>query len=124
MTINNFYIPDAGKIFKFNNALTFKVPASETNYEVLDIDVNNISINSSYAYVDNKFCVKLNTPKGLKGQLINMIFSNDDEIAILLNHQQSKTAENKQKLDLLQNWRNWCGNLVKLIQTKLSNSNE
>lgn len=124
MIINNFNIPDAGKIFKLNNTFCFKLPADVQDYEVLDIDTDNIKIASSFAFVDNKLCVNLNAKNGIKGYLINMVFSNDDELAILLNYQASKTNEHKAKLDFLQSWRTWCGNLTNLIKNKINECHE
>lgn len=111
-------IPEAGKIFKLANRISFSLPIDAVGYEILDIDVDNISLDSEYAYIDNKFAVKLEGSTPLKGRLINKVFSNDDELAILLNYQASKTAQNKAKLELLQSWRDWFGDLVEIIQNK------
>lgn len=106
MELGNYIIPSVGKIFKHNNSLSFRLPSDSKGYEVLDINTENISIVSSYAFIDNKFAVKIESP--LKGKLINKVFTNDDEIAIILNN-------NKDKLDCLQQWREWASKLTKLI---------
>ena len=106
MELGNYIIPSVGKIFKLNNSLTFRLPSDSEGYEVLDINTENISIISSYAFIDNKFAVKIESP--LKGKLINKVFSNDDEIAIILNN-------DKEKMVFLQEWREWSSNLSKQI---------
>lgn len=124
MIQGNKIIPDAGKIFKLANRISFTLPYDAVGYEILDINLDNVSLDSEYAYIDNKFAVKIEDKTPLKGRLINKVFSNDDELAILLNYQASKTAQNKEKLELLQSWRDWFGNLANIIKNKLLESHE
>lgn len=124
MIQGNKIIPDAGKIFKLANRISFKLPEDAVGYEILNINLDNVSLDSEYAYIDNKFAVKLDGPASLKGRLINKVFSNDDELAILLNYQASKTAQNKAKLELLQSWRDWFGELVEIIKNKSMENHE
>ena len=124
MIQGNKIIPEAGKIFKLANRISFTLPSDTVGYEILDINIDNVSLDSEYAYIDNKFAVKIEDKTPLKGRLINKVFSNDDELAILLNYQASKTAQNKEKLELLQSWRDWFGNLAEIIQNKILESHE
>ena len=124
MIQGNKIIPDAGKIFKLANRISFTLPYDTVGYEILDINLDNVSLDSEYAYIDNKFAVKIEDKTPLKGRLINKVFSNDDELAILLNYQASKTAQNREKLELLQSWRDWFGNLAKIIENKIIESHE
>lgn len=119
MIQGNNIIPEAGKILKLANRISFTLPSDAVGYEILDINLDNVSLDSEYAYVDNKFAVKVEDKTPLKGRLINKVYSNDDELAILLNYQASKTAQNKAKLELLQSWRDWFGNLAEIIENKL-----
>lgn len=123
MIQGNKIIPQAGKIFKLANKISFYLPSDAVGYEVLDIDLENICLDDEYAYIDNKFAVKINGSVPLKGRLINKVFSNDDELAILLNYQAAKTADNKAKLELLQSWREWFGDLAEIIQNKSVENN-
>ncbi len=124
MIQGNKIIPEAGKIFKLANRISFTLPSDTVGYEILDINIDNVSLDSEYAYCDNKFAVKIEDKTPLKGRLINKVFSNDDELAILLNYQASKTAQNREKLELLQSWRDWFGNLAEIIENKLLESHE
>lgn len=126
MKQGNKIIPEAGRIFKLANRISFTLPYDTVGYEILDINLDNISLDSlsEYAYIDNKFAVKIEDKTPLKGRLINKVFSNDDELAILLNYQASKTAQNKEKLEMLQSWRDWFGNLANIIENKLIESHE
>lgn len=116
MKQGKYIIADAGRMFKYSNTISFKLPEDVESYDLLLIDTDNIQIKSNYAFIDNKFAVEIGEP--LKGKLINKIFSNDDELAIMLNYQNSKTTENKEKLNCLQSWRNWFGELAKKIEEK------
>ena len=124
MKQGNKIIPEAGKILKLANRISFTLPSDAVGYEILDINLDNVSLDSEYAYIDNKFAVKIEDKTPLKGRLINKVFSNDDELAILLNYQASKTAQNREKLELLQSWRDWFGNLANIIENKILESHE
>lgn len=103
----DYLLPDAGKIFKLNNMLMFKVPV-DSDYEELDIDLNNIVINGDYCFVDNKFAVSGEDYRALKTNLIKKIFTNDDQIAIILNKDKAVTT-------FMNEWRTWCGDCGKKI---------
>lgn len=120
MTQGNYIISDPGKIFRLDNKLAFRLPSGTEGYELVDIDKDNISFDSTYVYIDNKFALRKEGDLPLKGRLINKVYSNDDELAILLNYQSSHTKENTDKLKCLQDWREWCGDLARIIQSKLS----
>ena len=107
-TFNNYILPSVGKIFKINNILTFKADPS-SNYEEIDIDINNIKINGDYVYIDNKFFVKLNSDRPIKAQMITKLFSIDDQIAIILN-------KDKEMMTFMNEWRSWFSNLINNIK--------
>jgi hypothetical protein len=111
----NRILPECGKILKTNNEISFSVPV-ETECEELEIDTNNILIVGSIAMVDNKFAVILNDERQLKARLINKMFSNDDQMGIMLNYQYHKTAENTKIYKLMQDWRDWFSVLIKQIK--------
>lgn len=50
----------------------------------------------------------------MKRDLVNLVFSNDDQIAIILNRDDSE--EDAEMFEFMQEWREWFGNIVKNIK--------
>lgn len=112
----NRLIPDAGKIFKSNNELSFSVPA-DTEYEEVGIDYNNVQVIDNIAMIDKKFAILIEDgDRPLKARLVNKIFSNDDQMGIMLNYQSHKTFENTNIYKCMQDWRDWFSVLIKQIK--------
>jgi beta-lactamase class D len=53
-----------------------------------------------------------------KARFVKKLFSNDDQIAIMLNYQRSE--DDFELYNKMQEWRDWCGTLAKAI-IKLNN---
>lgn len=64
------------------------------------------------------YAAKFNVEKGadLKKRLISKIWSNDDQIAIMLNRERSEDDE--EMYDFMQQWRTYFGELAKTINSK------
>lgn len=61
------------------------------------------------------------TYEQLKAKYVKRLFSNDDQIAIMLNKERSE--EDAELFDKMQEWRDWCGILAKkVISLKDNNS--
>ena len=61
------------------------------------------------------------TYEQLKAKYVKRLFSNDDQIAIMLN--KDRSAEDSELFDKMQEWRDWCGILAKkVISLKDNNS--
>ena len=103
----DYLLPDAGKIFIYNNMMTFKVPV-DADFEEVIINMDNIEINGDFAFVDKKFAVKGTNYRDLKTNLVKKVFSNDDQIAIILNKDKAVTT-------FMNEWRTWFGNCGKKI---------
>lgn len=103
----DYLLPSVGKYFKSNNVIQFKVPA-DAEYEELDINPDNITIAGQMAFVDSVFAVGGQDYRELKTNLVKKLFSNDDQIAIMLN-------EDEDMLSFMNDWRAWFGNCAKKI---------
>lgn len=53
------------------------------------------------------------TYEQLKAKYVKRLFSNDDQIAIMLN--KDKSAADAELFDKMQEWRDWCGVLAKKV---------
>ena len=112
----NKLLPDTGKIFKTGKEISFTV-SLDADYEELEINLKNINTFGNIAIVDNLFAILLEDgDRPLKARLVNKIFSNDDQIAIMLNYQSHPTAENISIYNSMQEWRDWFGELVKSLR--------
>lgn len=85
----------------------------------LDIIVENGNI-----YFNNKMF--LCTPEkmnyaSIKTKLIKSRYSNDDQIALILNHQNSE--EDEIAYNRMQEWRNWAGELAKKVTDLIGDNN-
>jgi len=115
-------LPEAGKILKSSNEIAFSFPIDKECAEEV-IDLSNIKILGNIAMIDDKFAVFINEDRKLKARLINKIFSNDDQIGIMLNYQSHKTTENTKVYKLMQDWRDWFSRLIKLMRDNGTQNN-
>lgn len=113
--LNNKYIPEVGKCFHYKNEYRFVVYENQLE-EIEEVEINDDvrEVISNHFILDNKFELILN--ENLKKNLVNQIFSNDDQIAIMLNYQDSKTVKNKEMYNLMQGWRNWFSEIITKIK--------
>lgn len=104
---NDYLLPDVGKCFKSNGVISFRV-AYNAEYEEIPINKNNIQVVGEYAFIDKKFAVQGKTYKDLKTNLIKKLFSNDDQIAIILNN-------DSEMMQYMNDWRDWMGGIAHKI---------
>jgi len=109
---NEKYIPDVGKCFCINNQRYSLCYSGFEDFEEVELDTTDIKRLIKNVYkIDNKIAIDISG--NAKKKLINVLFSNDDELAIILNYQDSKTIENKEIYNLLQGWRKCFSNIIK-----------
>lgn len=106
------YIPDCGKCFKFNNRylLTVSEDIIDRCEEVL-ITEKITPIGGNFL-IGGKFEVKYTD--SLKKKLIGSLFSNDDQIAIILN--KDLGDDELEIYNLMQNWRSWFSKIIQKIK--------
>ena len=105
---------EAGYILKCDNKKAFQLPYdSSKTYIEIPIDITNTKIESGMINMDG--VVFRNNEKYDYGQwkanIIKKRYSNDDQIAILLNKDDS--AEDKMRYDKMQEWREYASVLAK-----------
>lgn len=55
---------------------------------------------------------------GIKTRLITSRYSNDDQMALILNH--GKSDEDTELFDKMQAWRDWAGEVAKIVTNRLA----
>lgn len=112
---NDRLIPDVGKCFLVNGQykLTCKLGEECDEVEIGD-EIEEIFPNQYI--VGGKFLVTLSA--STKKNIISKMFSNDDQIAIMLNYQQEEKSEKHiQVYNLMQDWRNYISKIINDIKT-------
>lgn len=115
-TIQDTVYADAGKYLKCGNKVAFQMKASE-NIEELDLNLDDIQIVNNYAYYNNGLFAQEVNPRwtygDYKSRIIKKKYSNDDQIAIMLNKYDSELDQiYYQKM---QEWRAFASLLAKKI---------
>lgn len=104
---NEYLIPDVGKYFKSNNTISLKVsPTAE--YTEHSINTDNIKFVGEYAFIDNAIALHIASYREMKTNFVKKLFSNDDQIAIMLN-------EDSEMLAFMNEWRDWMGTCIKKV---------
>ncbi len=112
---NDYILPKVGKCLVGDNKTVLKGDLN-IEYEEVDINTDKVSLIGDFAIIDNKICVKGMNYKELKTNLIKKLFSNDDQIAIILNNE-------KTMLNYMNGWREWIGNVChKIIELRESST--
>ena len=102
-------LPDVGKCFIVNKMPKLSIEEG-TKFKEVKINHKFTQINDNTYILDNKFEIRVD--KSLKKRLINMLFSNDDQISIILNYQQEPDEENTTIFNHMQEWRKWFSDII------------
>lgn len=110
--LNEYLLPDVGKCFKSNknNIISFKINVDNNDYEQVEINSDNIDIIGEYAFVDKLFAVKVSNKREMKTHLVHQLFSNDDQIAIMLNG-------DAEIINYMNEWRDYFSLIINKILT-------
>ena len=92
-TDKNIMYAESGKYLKFKNQVAFQMPASEGIVEC-DLNYDDLFSENNIAYYNNKMfaqrIIKNGTYADYKREFIKKRYSNDDQIAIMLNKDDSE----------------------------------
>ena len=108
---------DAGEILVGANKMgyVFDGELEEFSAEILLID--DMRIEGSFLIYSNGRIRELYdanaTYEQLKAKYVKRLFSNDDQIAIILN--KGRSEEDDILFSKMQEWRDWCGELAKMV---------
>lgn len=122
--IKNKIYSEAGKYILCNNIIGYEFLAEEEKDCVeSDIDLSDLKkrFNSIYSCTDNKisFCLYVDDNyDSIKSRLIKLRYSNDDQIALILN--KDKSNEDLEYFNKMQEWRTWAGDVAKKLMTLTS----
>ena len=122
--IKNKVYSDAGKYILCNNAIGYEFPAEEEkNCVEFNVDLSDLKkrFSSIYSCTDNKisFCLyDDDNYDSIKSRLIKLRYSNDDQIALILN--KGKSDEDLEYFNKMQEWRTWAGDVAKKLMTLTS----
>ena len=117
----NIIYADPGKYLIGNHKVGYQFPGELSEFEEKDVDMKVVKKGDRYIYNNGLFWVRIakNTSYGdLKAMLVKIRYSNDDQIAIIINKDDSE--EGNLKFQQMQEWRTWCTALAKEI-TKVMN---
>ena len=121
-TINNTIYADAGNILIGDNKVGYQFIGKESEFKEQKIKYDDINIKGSFIKYDNGRLLEL-IPRQpsygyFKSCIIKKRYSNDDQIAILLNKDSSE--EDLLKYNKMQEWRDWAGILAKAFMDKIN----
>ncbi len=121
-TINNIIYADAGNLLIGNNKIGYQFVGKQSEFKEEKIKYDDIVIKGAFIYYDNNKLSELipSTPTYayFKSKIIKRRYSNDDQLAILLNKDESE--EDNFKYNKMQEWRNWASILAKAFINKLN----
>lgn len=118
-TVKNKVYADAGCVLKYENKVAFSFGGVEEK-DVLETKINleNMQkIGKFVVYDDLKEYISCTEYKDWKKKWVNKQFTNDDQIAIILNKDNSE--EDLLLFDKMQEWRAWAGIIAKKIVSVL-----
>lgn len=112
----NIIYAEPGKYLKYNKGYAFQAPAQNDVTEH-DLALEDLHIEDNFAYYNNDKFVQYINPKwtysDYKRSIITSRYSNDDQIAIMLNKEDSDL--DRIKYDRMMKWREFASLLAKKI---------
>lgn len=106
---------DAGCILISQTSKGYKLSKSLQDIREHNINLDDITVSDKFIKIDN---ILIANQKGFtyadwKKYIIKWRYSNDDQIAIILNKDNSE--EDKMLFDKMQEWRDWAGQLAHIL---------
>lgn len=120
-TKNNIVYSEAGKILVSKTKIGYEMPVSEENIREIDINLDDMKLTGNdklLSYSGGKVIQKYHKDFSYadwKTEIIKWRYSNDSQIAIILNKDNSE--EDMIEFNKMQEWRNWASRLANKILT-------
>lgn len=110
---------DAGKILIGKNKIGYIFKGELSDFTEEEVIISDMKLDGNFLIYSNGMVVEMYDKKAtyeaLKAKYVKRLFSNDDQIAIMLNH--GRSEDDDMLFEKMQEWREWCGVLAKKVMT-------
>lgn len=117
--VRNKVYADAGEILVGENKIGYIFLGELGEFSREEISLDDMRIEGNFIVYSNGRLRELYNPnmtyEQLKAKYIKRLFSNDDQIAIMLNKDRSE--QDNELFNKMQEWRDWCGILAKKVKS-------
>ena len=115
--IRNKVYPEAGYILVGNNKKGYVFQGEMEEFAEQPITIDDMKVEGSFLLYSNRMILERNYPnltyEEQKARIIKRLFSNDDQIAIMLN--KGRSEQDDLVFEKMQEYRDWAGTLAKKI---------
>lgn len=115
--VRNKVYADAGSILIGKNKRGYSFLGEVSDFSEKAISLDDMKVDGQFLVYSDGLIRELYDPAAtyeqLKAKYVKRLFSNDDQIAIILN--KDKSASDAELFDKMQEWRDWCGVLAKKV---------
>ena len=115
--VRNQVYADAGSILIGKNKRGYSFLGEVSDFSEKAIRLDDMKVDGQFLVYSDGLIRELYDPSAtyeqLKAKYVKRLFSNDDQIAIMLN--KDKSAADAELFDKMQEWRDWCGVLAKKV---------
>ena len=117
--VRNKVYADAGNLLIGNNKVGYVFLGELKEFSEKAIQLDDMRIEGDFLVYSNGRIRELYNPnmtyEQLKAKYVKRLFSNDDQIAIMLN--KDRSAEDSELFNKMQDYRDWCGTLAKKVMS-------
>lgn len=115
--VRNKVFAEAGSILIGKNKRGYSFLGEVSDFSEKAIRLDDMKVEGQFLVYSDGLIRELYDPSAtyeqLKAKYVKRLFSNDDQIAIILN--KDKSAADAELFDKMQEWRDWCGVLAKKV---------
>lgn len=115
--VRNKVYAEAGSILIGKNKRGYSFLGELNEFSEKAIRLDDMKVDGQFLVYSDGLIRELYDPSAtyeqLKAKYVKRLFSNDDQIAIMLN--KDKSAADAELFDKMQEWRDWCGVLAKKV---------
>jgi hypothetical protein len=115
--VRNKVYAEAGSILIGKNKRGYSFLGEVSDFSEKAIRLDDMKVDGQFLVYSDGLIRELYDPSAtyeqLKTKYVKRLFSNDDQIAIMLN--KDKSAADAELFDKMQEWRDWCGVLAKKV---------
>lgn len=122
-TLKDFTYAEAGKFLHGEKARGFGIPTSFGPFTEREIDLSNLTVTDEFITFDSIRWANpgIHSYADAKEYIIKKRYSNDAQIAIMLNKENS--AEDELAYDKMQDWRDWASTVAHKIMEQIEQPN-